>query len=301
MFDAGVGRNRVRLSTTNSTAVQPGQQDSHGGWAMNDRQRHALEAVRQFTRDVTVVLRLGRADRIEDVRFGTGTLICGASGRAHVLTARHNFPDPRGRNTNVGAADRRVDYQDAVAEVLYAPELPGRTGEKYVDVALLVLNAVPACELGPVGITADNLAHDSMVTTDTYSVLAGYPTAAMNASERRPGSYEIDVSLLHQETTGISRDELGRIRVGWRNTGEAAVMSHDFSHTAAPRPAVTDPRGISGGGFWKYDPSPGDGLWSPRLHGKLVGVAVAWNQRDTEFVEGIDSFGDWLRTTLATR
>lgn len=268
---------------------------------MNDRQRHARDAIRQFTRDVTVLMQLGRPPRLEEVRFGSGIVICGASGRAHVLTARHNFPfDGSWRPTSIAAAHQRVNYQNAVAEVLYAPDIPGRTGDDYVDVALLILNDKPAQELSTTGIGADHLAIDSMLTEDAYSVLAGYPTGVMKHEQSGPKRFDVDIGLLHHETTGLRRDHLGRICVDWRNTGEMEVMTHDFSPTGS-QPAVKEPYGISGGGYWKYDPNPGDGLWSARTHGKLVGVAVAWNGKDTEFVESVESFGDWLKAELAAR
>jgi hypothetical protein len=59
-----------------------------------------------------------------------------------------------------------------------------------------------------------------------------------------------------------------------------------------------DAKGISGGGLWAVSGASAGELWSPSTHAKLIGVAVAWNTRDTEYCEPATLWGDWVRAVM---
>jgi len=59
------------------------------------------------------------------------------------------------------------------------------------------------------------------------------------------------------------------------------------------------PHGISGGALWRFRGRDAKGVWSAAATGRIIGVPVAWLERDrVAFVEPASKWRDWVRETM---
>ena len=100
------------------------------------------------------------------------------------------------------------------------------------------------------------------------------------------------------------RDNCERLCVEWSEavTDPAAPTHPRFEAVSRKATELGEPYGISGGGLWRIRGTKEKAkIWTPANgdQGTLLGVASAWNGRDTEFVEPTSLWADWFIDVLA--
>jgi hypothetical protein len=242
----------------------------------------ATEAIRAFSSEITVVVN----PRGSPANLGSGILIYRDAGSAFVLTAAHVVEgNALPINIGVAALGPKNRIRDAVAAIHFAPPVNGRD----IDVAVLLLTDAAKAQVAKFGAPYRVVGPGPDLEDDDFIV-----------DETGRGQLDVDVVQLFYETTYKGRDGSGRICVAW---GEAIVSA---ATTTATRPGwvpdklvkLGSPVGISGAGLWRFNKARGDEIWSPRTHGQLLGVAVAWNSIDTQYCDETEQFAGWLATLV---
>ncbi|MGO9828527.1 MAG: hypothetical protein ACLPJH_00175 [Myxococcaceae bacterium] len=256
----------------------------------SELQQFARRAYKDFAAQVTVLLAPGN-DPKNDI--GTGILFRTVGGRPFLLSARHVLVREGGwkplRMMVPGLGS--TELFDVGEESFKGPY---REGED-VDVAVVTLRDEFHARLFPLAATLDAVAEDDVTQPTDVVFLAGFPTYLAFPSATDSRKYL--VSTLTYITGVKGRDRLGRLEVEW----SAATPDPDtppYPHLDV-QPGVQmklgSPNGISGGGLWRLGGVAAGALWAPATHAKLIGVAVAWNSIDIEYVESVRAWGAWLR------
>ena len=275
--------------------------------SMSAENKSGEEAVRHFAREVTLVVN----PQASAANVASGILFHREDNKMFVLTAAHVFTDEAGNEirwnpTTIGVAAINNSIADAVSAVHLGPT---RDSGDRIDVAILALREEAQQALRAYGASTTMLATSDEVAADDYTVLTGSPVHLMRKALTRDPSREklfvdVDIVNLYYVTEVQGRDAKGRLKVAW---GEAQAgedlpradggASH-LNWKEGQRVSLGSPLGISGAGLWRVNKMKRDELWSARRSVELLGVAVAWNNVDTELVESVTIWRDWFIRTV---
>jgi hypothetical protein len=256
-----------------------------------EREQFARQACKDFVARTTVLVAPGHDLTV----VGSGVLLRTERGRPFLLTARHLLERAGGWRPlrlavpGLGGADLGDVGESAFMG-------PARDPDP-VDVAVVTFRETYEARLRPLTAGIDAVGEDDLTDASDVVFLVGFPNYLGFRSEADPRVHL--VSTLTYFTGVKGRDRHGRLEVAWGQAipdADAPTYPH-LKVQAGHSMQLGSPGGVSGGALWRVRGSTAGNLWSPSSHAKLIGVPVAWNQRDTEYAESVVAWGSWLRET----
>jgi hypothetical protein len=251
-------------------------------------QTTAKQAIDDFVAQSLVFLLPGRKPKVP-AWVASGTAFRSANGRVVVLTAKHNVLDAAaGEPLRLGYYRCDNALEDVAAGIALHPE-----GE--IDVAAVALKAEATRTLQALALDPSTAIDASDDAAEDPLVLAGFPSVLTQVAEHeRSGRGPLRSIWFKSVTYGTvlqdpPKDGQGRLRVVWSERELA-------NGTSAPMP---DPKGISGGGLWRFRNPAETELWSPPTAGAIIGVPVAFSApTETEFAQSSSQWRSWFLATL---
>jgi hypothetical protein len=261
-------------------------------------QTHARQAFRAYIGNVTIFFAYPGGP-------GTGTVFRTNAGEQVVLTARHVAEKLSG-TFHVGSTLLTKSVDAVATDIQFAPPRPASLSvppcENAVDVAAVRLTLATGSQLSIGFCSPDQLGQDDDVAATDVVPIAGFASFLAFTSDHPPKRTEL-TNIIY--TTGFDgRDSCGRLRVNWNEAlVDPGAPEHPRFKALPNKPTkLGEPYGISGGGLWRIRGTPSKAeIWTPARTGQgdLLGVASAWDNKKTEFVEPTSLWAEWFAELLA--
>jgi len=244
---------------------------------LDNLNREARTAVAEYVAQPLVAFAPGA--RGEPVNVSSGTLLRTPGGNIVVLTAKHCVDDAiRG--------PVRLCWYRRTDSILGAAAAVAKHPDDSVDIAMFALWPDGATVMRALALTENDLGTDDDVDPKNDAlIVAGVPAALLVRDGNFRGLWSVNYGT---NVADPPRDAGGRLRVLWTE------METPSGNIGMPKP-----HGISGGALWRFRGRDAKGVWSAAATGRIIGVPVAWLERDrVAFVEPASKWRDWVRETM---